>query len=275
VLFSLLLAAAPVAPDYAGHIAAQKARYGEAAKDLWAVIEPPFVVWGDAGPRQVQNSATNVVRWTVKHLEGDYFAKQPSGIYDIFLFQDAESYERHASAMWHERPSTPFGYASSSNHALVMNYGTGGGTLVHELVHPYLAANFPGVPTWLNEGLASLYEQSDERDGKMVGLTNWRLAGLKEALKAGRIGPFAKFVALSDAQFRDDDEADHYGQARYLMLYLQERGLLVRFVKRALELQTEDPTAGRALKETLGADWKGLDATWRRWVATLRFPEGD
>jgi hypothetical protein len=276
VLLAFLLVVAGAAPaeaDFTQHIADQKKRFGDAAKDLWAVIEPPFVVWGDAGPRQVQNSATNVVRWTVRHLEADFFPKPPDGIYDIYLFQNAESYERHAFAMWHVHPDTPFGYATASQHALVMNFGTGGGTLVHEMVHPYMAANFPNVPTWLNEGLASLYEQSDERDGKMVGLTNWRLAGLNEAIKAGRIGPFSQFVRFTDAQFRDDDEAAHYGQARYLMLFLQERGLLQKFVKRALELQAEDPTAGRALQETLGADWKGLDARWRKWVATLRFPE--
>ena len=40
-----------------------------------------------------------------------------------------------------------------------MNIGPGPGTLSHELVHPYMEANFPNVPAWFNEGLASLYEQ--------------------------------------------------------------------------------------------------------------------
>ena len=46
-----------------------------------------------------------------------------------------------------------------------MNIATGGGTLVHEIVHPFVEANFPGCPTWFNEGLGSLYEQSAERKG--------------------------------------------------------------------------------------------------------------
>jgi len=51
---------------------------------------------------------------------------------------------------------------------------------VHEIVHPFMAANFPDCPAWFNEGLASLYEQSSERDGKIIGLTNWRLAVCRE-----------------------------------------------------------------------------------------------
>ena len=32
--------------------------------------------------------------------------------------------------------------------------------LVHEMVHPFMDADFPACPAWFNEGLASLYEQS-------------------------------------------------------------------------------------------------------------------
>lgn len=270
LITALLLAATP---DYAAHVAAQRKVYGAGVKDLVAVIEPPFVVWGDSGALQVQRSAENTVRWAVTHLETEFFAKRPAAIFDIFLFKDAESYERHAKALWNETPNTPFGYASEEHRALVMNIATGGGTLVHEMVHPYVAANFPEAPTWLNEGLASLFEQCAERDGEMVGLTNWRLAGLVDAFAEKKVQRFSVLVSGGDAQFRDENEAEHYAQARYLMLYLQEKGLLRAFIKRALEQQKKDPTAATALRETLGAtEWKALDESFRRWVPTLRFP---
>ena len=53
----------------------------------------------------------------------------------------------------------------------MMNIGTGGGTLVHEIVHPFVAANFPHCPPWFNEGLGSLYEQCGEEDGRIHGYT--------------------------------------------------------------------------------------------------------
>ncbi len=246
-----------------------RAKYGRAIADLEYAIEPPFVVWGDGGGKP----DTRTVRWTVKQLEAQYFSERPKGTYDIFLFDGAESYTRHAKAMFGEEPGTPYGYASSVHKALVMNIATGGGNLVHEIVHPYVAANFDDAPKWLNEGLASLYEQSSERDGRIVGLPNWRLEGLQRALARGPIMPFAKRVQTSDAQFRDENEGLHYAQARYLMQYLQEEGLLQDFVQRALKQQHEDPTASRALRQTLGETrWRTLDATWRKWVMGLRFP---
>lgn len=260
------------APDYAAHVAAQKAKYGAAVKDLDTVIEAPFVVWGDSGQVQLQRSAEHTVRWAVLHLEKQFFPRRPAAIYDIFLFKDAASYRRHAKALWNDEPSTPYGYASSQHRALVMDISTGGGTLVHEMVHPYVDANFPDAPTWINEGLASLFEQSAERDDEMVGLTNWRLEGLKEAFAEKKVKRFSELISGSDAAFRDEDEAVHYAQARYLMLYLQERGLLKTFVKKALEQQKKDPTGATALRETLGsAEWKLLDENFKRWVPTLRF----
>lgn len=257
----------PAADPFIAHIAQSRARYGKALQDLTPVVCAPFVVWGES-PRP----DTRTVQWAVRQLEAEYFAARPEGIYDIFLFDGAASYTRHAKQMFGEEPGTPYGYASSQHHALVMNIATGGGTLVHELVHPYLAANFEGPPTWLIEGLASLYEQSSERDGRIIGLPNWRLARLQRALERGPILPFAKLVATSDAEFRDEDEGLHYAQARYLMQYLQEEGLLHDFVKRALEQQRQDPTAATALRQTLGAQrWRTLDATWRTWVLGLSF----
>jgi hypothetical protein len=56
------------------------------------------------------------------------------------------------------------------------------------------------------------------------------------------------------------------------MLFLQERGLLGAFVKRALSLQREDSTAGRALRETLGEKrWGTLDADFAPWARKLVF----
>ena len=269
LLLAVLSAATPPADPYAEHVAQARTKYGKALSDLEYVVEPPFVVWGDSGGKPDPRT----VRWTVEQLEAQYFDQRPDGIYDVFLFDGAESYVRHAKAMFGEEPGTPYGYASSVHKALVMNIATGGGTLVHEIVHPYLAANFEDPPTWLNEGLASLYEQSSEKGGHIIGLPNWRLEGLQRALVRGPIMPFAKLVRTSDAQFRDADEALHYAQARYLMQYLQEEGLLQAFVKRALKQQHDDPTAALALKATLGEQrWRTLDATWRTWVMGLRFP---
>ena len=183
------------------------------------------MVIGDESEAVVQRRAAGTVRWTTKMLKQDFFERDPEHTIDIWLFKDKTSYESHTEALFGESPGTPYGYYSPRHKALIMNISTGGGTLVHEMVHPFMAANFPDCPAWFNEGLASLYEQSGEREGHIVGYTNWRLAGLKREIKADNLPSFEVLLATSERQFYEKDTADNYAQARYLCYWLQEKGL--------------------------------------------------
>src|SRR5207237_3292877 len=135
----------------------------------------------DAGDAALARDA-KTVRWAVEHLERDFFTAHPQKVLDVYLFHDDASYRRGVKALTRSAPDTPYGFYSRAAGGLFMNIATGGGTLVHEIVHPYVEADFPDAPPWLNEGLGSLFEQSAERDGHIVGLTNWRLAGLQHGL---------------------------------------------------------------------------------------------
>src|SRR6266487_4287211 len=131
------------------------------------VVQPPFVVIGDEATRMVWSRATNTVKRAVDELKQEYFKRDPAEIIDIWLFADRESYTNHAWRLFRDTPTTPFGYYSAQHRALVMNIATGGGTLVHEIVHPFMRANFPECPAWFNEGMGSLYEQCGERKGRI------------------------------------------------------------------------------------------------------------
>src|SRR6266850_7507398 len=82
-------------------------------------------------------------------LKQDFFTNDPKEILDIWLFKDAASYEKNTRLLFGDAPTTPYGYYSSKDKALIMNIATGGGTLVHEIVHPFMEANFPACPPWL------------------------------------------------------------------------------------------------------------------------------
>ena len=236
------------------------------------VVEPPFVVGGDEAPEVVRRRATGTVGWAVRMLKESYFERDPAHVIVIWLFKDKESYRRHCLAFWGEEPETPYGYYSPSERVLVMNIASGSGTLVHEIVHPFMEANFPACPAWFNEGLASLYEQCTERDGRIHGLTNWRLAGLQKRIEERSLLPFAELTSLSDRAFYRHPNG--YGQARYLCYDLQEQGLLRTYFHRFVADHETDPTGYATLRAVLGdpdmADW---EMGWRRRTATLRFPE--
>jgi hypothetical protein len=237
------------------------------------VVEPPFVVVGDEAPAVVRRRAASTVRWAVVRLKRDFFDRDPLEIIDIWLFKDEASYRKHAFEIFGDRPDTPYGYYSTEDRAMVMNIQTGGGTLVHEIVHPFMRANFPEAPAWFDEGLGSLFEQSADRGGHIVGLTNWRLAGLKEAIAAGELPSFATLTATTDHEFYDRDPGTNYAQARYLLYYLQQRDLLLRFFREFRSAHEDDPTGLATLQAVLGeTDMAAFQRRWEAWVMELSFP---
>lgn len=259
----------PAADAYARHLERLGERLGGDGYTL--LVEEPFVVVGEAHREQVEAYAREIVRWSVQRLKQAYFDQDPDHIIDIFLFEGAESYERHALRLFGETPETPYGYYSGRDRALVMNIATGGGTLVHEIVHPFVHANFPACPAWFNEGLASLYEQCADRDGHIVGLTNWRLAGLQDAIARDELPAFRALCASGDG-FYSDDPGTNYAQARYLCYFLQEQGELVHYYRAFASAHAADPTGYRTLENVLGRQPEAFKPEWERYVMKLRYP---
>ena len=273
------MAAAPAPPpaapgrsraDYAQHVLELRRRAGPG---FTVAVEPPFVVIGDGAAAAVQGSAERTVRWATRMLKQDYFSKDPARILDVWLFKDATSYTRNTLRLFDETPETPYGYYTSKHGALIMNIATGGGTLVHEIVHPFMENNFPGCPPWFNEGLASLYEQSGEERGHIHGYTNWRLAGLKRAIRARQVPPFRELLSASEVTFYEEDKGTNYSQARYLCYYLQQAGLLVRFYQEFLAGREQDPTGYDTLQRVLGEDdMVAFQQRWEAFVMGLSYP---
>ena len=229
------------------------------------LVEKPFIVIGDESEARVTQWAEGVVRGTVAKLKKDYFSRDPANILEIWLFKDEASYRSHAKEFFNDVPETPYGYYSPSKKALIMNIATGGGTLVHEIVHPFVAANFVNCPAWFNEGLGSLYEQSGEVNGHIHGYTNWRLAGLQKGLRNKAVPTFKALTAMSDTEFYRETTGTNYSQARYLCYYLQEKGLLVRFYREFLANAKSDPNGYKTLQRVLSE--RDMTAFQRRWEA--------
>jgi hypothetical protein len=268
------------AADYAQHLMQLKPKVPKSG--FTVVIQPPFVVLGDESPEMVRRRAEGTVKWAVDKLKDAYFAKDPAKIIDIWLFKDKASYRKHCRSIFNRTPTTPYGFFSHTDNALVMNIATGGGTLVHEIVHPFVAADFPECPAWFNEGLGSLYEQSAERNGQIIGRTNWRLiggwppnadGGLQRAIKEKRVPSFQTLCTTTDNQFYRDDTGTNYAHARYLCYYLQEHGLLRKFYHAFRANCRKDPSGYHTLQQVLGRkDMDQFRKEWEAYVLKLRFP---
>ena len=256
--------------DFARHVKNLKKQLPH--RNFQIIVQKPFVVIGDEAPEVVKRRSERTIKWAVDLLKQDYFDKDPHEIIDVWLFKDKDSYEKHNKKLFGSVPTTPFGFYSSANKALVMNISTGGGTLVHEIVHPFIESNFPDCPAWFNEGLASLYEQCGKKDNKIWGHTNWRLRGLQGVVKSGRLGSFEDLCSTTTREFYNDERGTNYSQARYLCYYLQEQGLLRDYYKTFKENVDRDQTGYKTLVKTLGnPDMKKFNRDWQAYVLKLRF----
>ncbi len=234
------------------------------------LVEDLFFVASNDTARSFQKSK-ETVGWVYRHLYRDFFTRKPAQPIRVYLFRDKRTYEEYCTSAYRRPPSTPFGFYMAHERKMVMNISTGLGTLAHELVHPLLAEDFPGVPSWFNEGFASLYEQSGEREGKMVGFVNWRLRGLQKALREGKAVPFRELLGTTTEQFYGDDRGVHYATARYLCLYLQETDRLAEYYRTFKTGFQDDATGAAALEKVAGKKLEDLDRIWREWVLRLRF----
>ena len=261
--------AAGVGPaEVAAHI--EQLRRKLPADTYTIVSQPPFVVIGDEPAAIVRDRAVHTVGWAVDRLKQDFFEHDPPAIIDIWLMKDQLSYADCARGMLGAQPMIERGFYASAHHALVINLATGTGTLVHEIVHPFIHANFPACPVWLNEGLASLLERADERDGHIIGLTNWRLPHLQRLIRADRCPAIAAITAMDNGEFYYRDEADNYAAASSLCYYLQEHGMLVPFYRAFRANCQTDPTGLRTLQQTLHeSDLTRLQIKWEKFMRSL------
>ena len=142
LLLALLPASSALAGDVAGDVfAARAAKLRKTLPKGFRVdVERPFVVISD-GPERARKRGLRTVRWATEHLKKDFFPKDPR-VLEVYLFHGERSYRKHAKAFFGDEPDTPYGYYSSDDDALVMNIATGGGTLVHELVHALTDQHF-------------------------------------------------------------------------------------------------------------------------------------
>jgi hypothetical protein len=253
--------------DFAQHVLALKEKL---PAGFQVVVEPPFVVIGNETMEKVKQRAERTVRRNVELLKMDFFDRAPDRIIDVWLLKDRSSYEKTALRLTGELPDTPYGFYVPRIQAMVMNIAPGPGTLVHEIVHPFVEADFPQAPAWLNEGLGSIYEYPIERNGHLVGHVNWRLPALQHAIRERRAPSLRRLIATSTDEFYNDDTGLNYAAARYLLFALQEKGELVAYYRKFRANVASDPTGYATLLDVLGEkDLTRFEPSWQRFVLHL------
>lgn len=212
------------------------------------VVEGVFVLAAPAGFDL--GGSGDLVRRTLAAYFHERFDKRPAKALTVFLFPTADPYSAYCRKRFNEPCMSPYGFFHPEPRFIVMNAGPGLGTLTHELVHPIVESDFPTAPTWLDEGIASLFEAPVlPRPREVHGVKNWRHPRLVAAMGSAKEKTKVSLPALfgmSDEFFRGADESLNYVIARTFCLWLDNRGQLFPFYRAFRDGKATDPTGEKA-----------------------------
>ena len=246
--------------------AAIGAKYGRKVK---VICRPPFVVAGDASQAELESYAKWSILRPARAMWTAYFRKKPHQPITTFLYADPENYAAHAKQDYPDGGHPYFGYYLPTDRTMVMNIRTGTGTLVHELTHSLIVYDFADVPTWFNEGLASLHEQCSVKETTIVGLTNWRLPSLQAAVRKKQLRPLKDLLTQRD--FYGRLQGLNYAQARYFVMYMQTQGLLERFYAHFRSNHAGAEADVKAVEHVFERKLPAIEKDFLAWVMTLEF----
>jgi hypothetical protein len=227
------------------------------------------------------------------------FTRHPDHAISVYLFATRAAFvdfSVHHESVDPDHPVKLLGFFAPSSHDLVISGQEGLGTLEHETIHTIVpAADFPGVPRWMNEGLASLFEQPQVvADGTMHGQSNARYAVLQRALsgdagampaRPSLVGLFAmsnhEFVGGSpltsegtlDEAAKTAAELLHYGMARSFCHWLDSNHhrKLWYLYHAWRDGFASDRTGEKAFAAVMGGSPAALEADWEAWVMAQRW----
>ncbi len=234
-------------------------------------VAPIFIV---AGPSPaVTSSATPFIEAVIAAYTNGRFGKAPAQAISIYIFPEPTSYHGFCRKHYGGKECiSRFGFYEPNDRKIIMNGGADG-TLSHELAHPFVETDFPDAPTWINEGIASLFEQPILAGrGEIHGGKNWRFPRLRNAMNSAKEDPSIRLETLftiGDDDFRNGSEDLHYAMARYFCQWMDEKGKLWPFFHAWRDNAKDDPRGEKAFIEVMGKTPKDASADWRRWLRAL------
>jgi len=232
-----------------------------------SICRPPYVLAGDLTTTELDTIYRDTIVPTARALSLMYFDHEPDEPICVLLLGSEESYRQTAKRIDGRSVADYHGYYIRTDRRVMINASTGAGTLAHELTHALAHFDFPNMPEWFDEGLASLYEESDFTvdNLQLVGLSNWRLNYLIQALHQKRLGSLESLLAAR--RIRSDQQALDYAQSRFLCLYLQQRDMLPLYYRKLRANSATDPSGMQTLREAFSvATLDDVDRHFRNWV---------
>jgi len=218
----------------------------------------------------------------LRFFVAEYGMRPPSALITVYFANDLSQLGDLARKL-HGIELAPgsIGYSFSPDQSMVAwADGKAYGTFAHELFHVVVRNNFGDIPPFLDEGMAALYEVSEFQGTRAIGVPNWRgpilrngwteRPSIKDLVQMNR-STFDDIVRPGQVVAGNKQSVNH-ATARYLMLYLQQRGELLVVYKVFLNRKLSDQPAAQSvalLESALGRSLDTVDAEFAAWFKTL------
>ncbi len=145
-----------------------------------------------------------------------------------------------------------------------------GVSLRHEFIHALHYGHMERLgqqhPLWIQEGLASLYEDYElEEDGAIRFLPNRRDNIMKQRIRSGLAMKWRDLFALPTTRFMSQAGA-LYPQVRSMFEFLAAEQKLERWYRVYIDQFDGDPTGAKAFELVFDQPIEDVERAWRTWV---------
>lgn len=221
-------------------------------------LSPKRARWAERKARQLYR---DVNRRFIRPNKADDAEREPV---DIYLFDSTAAYQKFVDEEFGPGDHSRLGFYVPARRIVVANLKLSVGNLRHEMAHALIGDDFVDIPSWLNEGIGSLYGNVKAvRKDRLDFTVNYRLRHLREARARGELPSLARLARSGRDEVYGPEAMTYYALSRYVLLYLDRRGSLASFYE-------EMRAAPRTPKKQLEVLRRFVDErTFLRWSARL------
>ncbi len=278
--------AAPALAQRGGEVADDPRRSAAAFQQrAWRLQEGKLRVVSDIEPENAR-ATFDKTRWLLSTIELVFTGmatRRPSDGLEVFYAADRNDYLSLIATEVNGDGSNTAGMAAyGGRRTMLFVKGLAWGTIQHEAWHASRSVFIPNMPTWLDEGIAEVFEKGEFLDDQFTigGVGADDLRRVKALLETGNWVPLGEFVRDDDAWNLRLRNGDVSGFAQYVQAWAichfllfaddgEHRGRLNTFMRGLNRGMNE----WQAFDAAIGANDRAvaaLDAEVRKYFETAR-----
>lgn len=189
-----------------------------------------FVIRGHYIPEYAKKKIVSIANSIVKDITRRFKLKSRNQkIIDLYLSKNSKEYVNILKKTGLGSYQDTMGMYIPKMQLVLADIGISIGNLMHELVHPLLTNDFPEIPLWMNEGIATLYGKAIIKKKRVYYLSNFRIYHVRKAINQNSLPTLKQLAYCKPFIISIKNPEIYYSLSRCLMLYLDRINKLSKF----------------------------------------------